>query len=240
MNAVTEFNLKRYNNDNEFDNYSTWKNHKKRIEIMLNLVDYAFTETKKEKKNFKLIDIGGNTGVMSKILKDKGYSVSVVDISDEALKTAKSRGLKTYKFDLNEHFLLEDNSFDVVIAGEIIEHILDTEKFLNECNRILKENGFLILSTPNIATFHDRIRFLFGKMPRQINPYHEYLKLHIRQFNYKSLKDALNYSNFKLLKFRSNYFVIKFTSKKTIFIRFLALLFPTLSSSLIVLAKKSS
>lgn len=85
MNAITEFNLKRYSNDDEFDKYSTWKNHKKRIEIMLNLVDVAFIKSKKEKSDFKIIDIGGNTGVISKFLKDKGYTVSNADISDEAL-----------------------------------------------------------------------------------------------------------------------------------------------------------
>lgn len=238
MNTVTEFNLKRYNNDDEFDKYSTWKNHKKRIEIMLNLVDNAFVKSKKEKQNFKIIDIGGNTGVISKLLKDKGYNVSVADISDKAIKSAKLKGLSTYKFDFNESFPIDDNSFDVVIAGEIIEHVLDTEMFLNECNRILSIDGFLVLSTPNLSTFFDRIRFLFGKMPRQINPYHEYLKLHIRQFNYNSLKTALNYSNFKILKFKSNYFAIDIFRKKTIFCRFLAYIFPTLSSSLIVLAQK--
>lgn len=241
MNAITEFNMKRYNNDDEFDIYSKWKNHRKRIEIMLDLVDIAFAKSnKKDKKKFRIIDIGGNTGVIAKLLKDRGYSASVADMSAGALKTAKSKGLRTYKFDFNEKFDLKDNSFDVVVAGEIIEHVLDTERFLNECNRILKDDGFLVLSTPNLATFHDRVRFLFGKMPRQINPYHERLKLHIRPFTYKGLKEALDYSRFKILKFRSNYFTVKLAPEKPIFIRCLALIFPTLSSSLIVLAKKVS
>lgn len=238
MNSITKYNLNRYNNDTEFDIYSTWKNHKLRIEIMINFVKEAFSKSNKDIKNFKILDIGGNTGVISKMLQDIGYNVTVADISEEALKNCKSKKLKTINFDFNLEFPIKDNTYDLIIAGEIIEHILDVELFLNECNRILKENGYLVISTPNLATFKDRIRFLFGKTPRQINPHHEYLKLHIRQFTYSSLKESLEIAKFKLLKFKSNYFTLSTPNKKPIFIRSLAILFPKASSSLIMLAQK--
>ena len=241
MNAITEFNMKKYNNDNEFDEYSKWKNHKKRIEIMLGLVDLAFSRSNiKNKKSFRIIDIGGNTGVIAKLLKDRGYSASVADMSELALKTARKKGIKTYRFDFNEKFDIDDKKYDLIIAGEVIEHVLDTKLFLDECNRILKKGGFLVLSTPNLATYNDRIRFLFGSMPRQMNPYHERLKLHIRPFTYKGLKEALEFSSFKILNFKSKYFTIKLGYDKPLFIRFLAIIFPKLSSSLIVLAKKTT
>lgn len=237
MNSITKFNLEHYDNDSEFDKYSTWKNHQKRIELMLKFLDITFEKSGKTKDNFKIIDIGGNTGVISELVQDKGYDIVVADISGLALKKAKARGIKTLKLDFNENFSSIDKKYDVIIAGEIIEHILDVKKFLDECNNILEEDGYLILSTPNLANFKDRIRFLFGKMPRQINPFHEYLKLHIRQFSYSSLKEALNYSNFELLKFKSNYVALGSDSRPC-FIRFLAVLFPKLGSSLIVLAQK--
>lgn len=238
MNNITKYNLEHYNNDNEFDMYSTWKNHKKRIEIMIDFLDEALKKSGKSKGDFKIIDIGGNTGVIAQLAKEKNYDITVADISDKALKKAKSKGLKVCKLDFNENFILNDKKYDVVIAGEIIEHILDVKKFLDECNRILKDNGYLILSTPNLATFKDRIRFLFGKMPYQINPTHEYLKLHIRHFNYTSLKDLLITCNFQILNFKSNYFVLATINKKTLFIRSLGILFPKASASLIILAKK--
>lgn len=240
MNSVTKYNLNRYSNDNEFDIYSTWKNHKLRIEIMVNFVEEAFSKSNKDIKKFKILDIGGNTGVISIMLQEKGYNVTVADISEEALKTCKKRKLKTISFDFNNTFPIKEKTYDLVIAGDVIEHILDIELFLNECNRILSETGYLVVSTPNLATFKDRIRFLFGKMPRQINPHHEYLKLHIRQFTYSSLKESLQISGFNLLSFKSNYFVIKSFKGNPIFIRWLAILFPSLSSSLIVLATKNS
>lgn len=238
MNSVTKYNLSRYNNDDEFDRYSQWKNHKLRIEIIIDFIIKTFNNSKKNIKDFRIIDIGGNTGVISKILKDKGFDVTVADISEEALKTCQKKSLKTIKFDFNEKFPLKDKSYDIVIAGEVIEHILDVELFMNECNRIIKTDGHLVISTPNLSTFKDRIRFLFGFMPRQINPHHEYLKLHIRQFNYRSLKYSLTLAKFKLIKFKSNYFIINKFNGDPIFIRSLAVLFPKLSASLIVLARK--
>lgn len=238
MNSVTNYNLNRYDNDNEFDNYSMWKNHKLRIEIIVKFVTEAFSISNKNIDDFKIIDIGGNTGVISKILQDKGFNVTVADISKEALNNCKKKKLKTVQFDFNDVFPIKNNTYDLIIAGEVIEHILDVELFLNECNRILRKNGYIVVSTPNLATFKDRIGFLFGKMPRQINPHHEYLKLHIRHFNYSSLKKSLNISKFNLVKFKSNYFTLKNFNGKPIFIRSLAILFPKLSSSLIMLGQK--
>lgn len=49
MNTVTKYNLNRYDNDNEFDIYSNWKNHKLRINIIINFVDKIFKASKKIK-----------------------------------------------------------------------------------------------------------------------------------------------------------------------------------------------
>jgi len=64
----------------------------------------------------------------------------------------------------------ENNYFDFFFAGEIIEHLFDSRFFLKEIHRVLKINGYLILSTPNLARIDDRLKFLLGKTPRQITP----------------------------------------------------------------------
>ena len=119
MNSVTKYNLDRYSNDKEFDIYSTWTNHKLRIKIMVNFVDEAFSKTNKNMKNFKILDIGGNTGVISNILQEKGYNVTVADISEEALKACKKRNLKTISFDFNNTFPIKEKTYDLVDGQEI-------------------------------------------------------------------------------------------------------------------------
>jgi SAM-dependent methyltransferase len=62
-----------------------------------------------------------------------------------------------------------DGSADVVLAGEIIEHIVDTETFLLEIRRVLAAGGALVLSTPNILWLKNRLRLLVGRYPEALD-----------------------------------------------------------------------
>jgi 2-polyprenyl-3-methyl-5-hydroxy-6-metoxy-1,4-benzoquinol methylase len=61
---------------------------------------------------------------------------------------------------------MSDSTYDLIIAGEIIEHLIDTDHFAVELHRVLKPGGFLILSTPNLASWYSRLRLLRGRVPR--------------------------------------------------------------------------
>ena len=84
--------------------------------------------------------------------------ISAKKVTKEVIFTDPDSELKGGKFNYN-HFNIEnhrfpykDGSFDVVIFGEIIEHLLnDPCKVLREIKRFLKPNGSLILTTPNVA-----------------------------------------------------------------------------------------
>lgn len=54
----------------------------------------------------------------------------------------------------------DEAEFDVVCAGEVIEHLLDTAAFLRECRRVLRPNGILVLTTPNLAYWRNLIQWL--------------------------------------------------------------------------------
>jgi len=71
-------------------------------------------------------------------------------------------------YDLNntkEKIPLEDNSIDIIIAGEVIEHLIDPNKVISEFHRILKSDGILVISTPNICSLVNRVKMFFGKIP---------------------------------------------------------------------------
>ncbi|UZQ55315.1 class I SAM-dependent methyltransferase [Trichothermofontia sichuanensis B231] len=55
--------------------------------------------------------------------------------------------------DIAEYWPVPDLYFDIVLAGEVIEHVLDTDLFLNQCYRVLKPGGHLLLTTPNLVSF---------------------------------------------------------------------------------------
>jgi len=105
---------------------------------------------------------------------------------------------------------------------------------------VLKPDGYLILTTPNLSRFDDRIKFLFGKTPRQIAPLHPYLYLHIRPFTYELLKNVLDSCNFKNIVFQTNVIGLKFFDRELkLYSKLLTRFFPSFGLSLIVRAKKA-
>ena len=88
------------------------------------------------------------------------------DISEEALSRAQTRGIEPRRWKVGkESCPAIDEEFDVIIAADIIEHIVDTDEFVKEIYRILRPDGWLIVTTPNLAFWLSRIRLLLGKPP---------------------------------------------------------------------------
>jgi len=118
-------------------------------------------------------------------------------------------------YDLNntkEKIPLEDNSIDIIIAGEVIEHIRYPIFFLDECRRILKEGGKMVLSTPNICSLKNRFKMFFGQLPQHCcYPIYERKENHghVKDFNLDTLKKLFKSTNLKLEKVRTNGIVIR-------------------------------
>lgn len=101
----------------------------------------------------RVIELGCGSGVLSAQLAQKGYDVTVLDISTEALKTAKRNFLKKQakgKFIqgdiLDMHF--KPNSFDIVWNQGVIEHFDNIPKVVSEMYRLVKKSGYLIVFVP--------------------------------------------------------------------------------------------
>lgn len=221
-------------------NYLFEKDHQLRGEISIELLSDVIN--KESKYPPRLLSIACSTGVIEEKMKDKlGIIVFGVDAVKNSLKRASKRGIITKYANVSKPLPFKDGYFDFVFAGEIIEHILDTRSFLMEIYRVLKPKGYLILTTPNLARFDDRLKLLFGKTPRQTSPLHPYLYLHIRPFTFDSLKNALKACGFTEIILRTNVFTIDFFGKEiTLYSKFLTRLFPTFGSILIVRTKKST
>lgn len=105
-------------------------------------------------------DDGGVTLKMAKAIGTK--NIYGVEIMDERIKTAISRGIKVKKFDLNEKFLFPTNTFDVVHANQVIEHLYDTDNFISEIYRVLKPGGYAIVSTENASSWVNIMSSILG------------------------------------------------------------------------------
>lgn len=116
----------------------------------------------------KLLDIGCGDGGLTLLLGGayKAEDMYGVDVDKATLKIAQGWGIKATYCDLNKEKLpFDDGAFGLVFAGEIIEHILSTDKFLGEIYRVLQAGGHLIITTPNVASWHSRVHLLFGYQP---------------------------------------------------------------------------
>jgi SAM-dependent methyltransferase len=97
-----------------------------------------------------------------------------------------------------------DDSVDAIVAGEIIEHIAHSRRFLQEMRRVLKANGVLVLSTPNIVSLKYRIAFLLGRIPAHAaradytydadNPASDWG--HVRDYSFSELRRVLTDQEF--------------------------------------------
>jgi 2-polyprenyl-3-methyl-5-hydroxy-6-metoxy-1,4-benzoquinol methylase len=123
----------------------------------------------------RLLDVGYSVKGFADYLVKAGWDCTGLDLNER-----QHPEIKMIQCDLNEGFPVDDGSFDVVTAGEIIEHMLDEAAFLQECRRVLKPSGELVLTTPNLSFLVNRFLVLIGKPPLFVyEPYHYHF--HTRQ-----------------------------------------------------------
>lgn len=115
----------------------------------------------------RIADIGSFTGRLALEYKRAGVRrIECFDASASALDRARARGFDAHLWRAGEEPCpAAAATFDVIVAADIIEHILNTDGFISELVRIVRRGGYLIVSTPNLAFWLSRIRLLVGKVP---------------------------------------------------------------------------
>lgn len=99
----------------------------------------------------RVLDIGCGEGHFAAALLCAGAEVVAVDVAAEPLSRAHSQhpALDLRLVEPEAPLPFEDTSFDVVWAGETIEHVADTAQWLSELRRVLRSGGLLLISTPD-------------------------------------------------------------------------------------------
>lgn len=152
-----------------------------------------------------------STFYIASILKENGNQVTGIDCAD-----IENPPIKYIKFDLTKlsklQLPLENNSFDIVYAGELIEHIIDVKPLFREIRRVLRNSGFFILTIPNIASLLNRFLLLIGKPPRWCATTEQYIYLlgkkiglptnseHVKDFTMETIIDLLKRHKFRVEK----------------------------------------
>ncbi|MFQ6119985.1 MAG: class I SAM-dependent methyltransferase, partial [Methanosarcinales archaeon] len=106
------------------------------------------------KKTDIILDVGFRDGFNLKELEKKCSSVIGIDINKHSIDHAKGLGCQVFQEDIQQGTHFENNSFDVIIMCDILEHCFSPENALKECNRLLKHRARMIIEVPFENTFN--------------------------------------------------------------------------------------
>lgn len=190
-------------------------------------------------KEKDILDVGCGWAVLSSYLANKGYNVTAIDNSQIELEFAQET-INRYKVPVTlklgdaQRLDFPDESFDLVIYEEMLEHLDLPLAALQEVRRVLRPGGKIILSIPNNKSPRMRLCRWLGLKKRIYNPDHKQV------FDCNSISKLVNQAGFRIISLTSDF--IAFPKLPLTFLLNLrkksAQANPSLGNHLIVYAKK--
>ncbi len=153
----------------------------------------------------RVLDVGcGDGGTAGQVLLEQGCEYAGVDISENAVRHARERGFDARLVDDAASLPFEPDSFDAVLAIEVLEHLFLPHLVVAEVHRVLKPKGIFVLSVPNVTYWRRRLDLaILGRW----NPFGDDLSVeqpwrdpHIRFFNPASMRRLLTLAGFRHVK----------------------------------------
>ena len=131
----------------------------------------------------KLLEVGAASGNYLMMMQNIGWKVKGVEFSDYAASNARNLGLDVQTGQI-EDFSFSAKSFDLIVGWMVIEHLHDPNSFFKNARLYAKDNGYLVLSTPDCSSISRKI---FGKYC-----YDLHLPAHLYHFTPKTITEILN------------------------------------------------
>lgn len=141
-------------------------------------------------RNKRVVDFGCATGYFAQFLNQRECQVVGVELSPEAAKVAEEHCEQVIVADLDLELISDifpDQKFEVAVFGDVLEHLRDPWRVLNEIKQVLQPGGYVVASIPNIAHGAVRLALLQGKFE-----YAEFGILdntHLRFFTRKTIQE---------------------------------------------------
>ena len=174
----------------------------------------------------KILDVGCGDGRLARAIRVNCLNVIIhgCDVSTAAL--TRSEGLdRQYSVDLNCEVLPEPGeSFDLVIASEVIEHLIMPDRVLEELTRVLRHGGHVLLTVPNVAFWRFRVQALGGEVPSVTAD-----DRHLHSFSASLLEHLVR---------KAGLHVVQLTGLRQRFNRLSQLHFKLLSDTLLIVGRK--
>ena len=153
----------------------------------------------------RLLDVGCAGGELAAVLMALGWHVEGVEREAALVEAARGRGISVRCADFDREPLPWGSaSFDAAVAGEVIEHVIDTDHLLSEVARVLRPRGVLVVTTPNLASLENRFRLLLGRYPMWMD-YRVQGTGHLRYYTPRILRYQLEQHGFRVERHVGNW-----------------------------------
>ena len=152
---------------------------------------------------YTVLDIGCGYGQDLQNIQDAApqqVTLYGIEIHGPAIHACEESNITVFPVDIEkEQIPVQDHFFDIILLNQVLEHTKEIFFIFSEISRVLKPRGILIVGVPNLASFHNRLLFLFGRQPTSI----ETLGPHVRGFTIPALKKFIEVGGyFRVLEVR--------------------------------------
>lgn len=200
------------------------------LKIKKHLINYGYLHYE---HNIDLLEIGYSTdGLIDNLEEYSNVNKYATDLFEKTMDI----DVNFQVCDLNRNFpKFNTVEFDIVFAGEVIEHLYNDKKFLKQVYKSLKPGGVFVITTPNLFFFVNRFTFIFGKMP-----YFAYEDYHYHFYSIPVLSKLVEEAGFFVEGITSTHILFSSRRYRKIgkFFEYLAELLPSLGAHIILFAKK--
>lgn len=148
----------------------------------------------------RVLDVGCSSGYLARPLVERGATVVGIDADERAAEEARSVCEQVLVGDVETMALpFEDASFDLVLCGDVLEHLRDPDAFLARVRPLVRPGGRLVLTTPNVANWAMRIGLLAGRWRYRDRGILD--RTHTHLFTKKTLEEALERAGYRIVAF---------------------------------------
>jgi methionine biosynthesis protein MetW len=150
--------------------------------------------------NKTVLDVGCSTGYLGRLLREKGCTVYGIELNEKAAEEAGQIYRDVWIMDLDDFAGLKgrDASFDIIVFGDILEHLKDPCRLLQKMRTFLRDDGSVIVSLPNVANWSMRFHLLRGKF--DYVPYGILDESHLKFFHLRSARELIEEAGFEVVR----------------------------------------